>query len=81
MKKVVEKDMKITGLKRTDAQDRSLWRLDCKNPFNPARKNRFTPARKQARFQEDENMYQQSWNKWKMMILVRLQHINSFYLD
>ena len=33
---VVEKDMLVRELKRTDAQDRSLWRLDCKSQFASA---------------------------------------------
>ena len=35
-KEVVEKDMLVRRLKRSDAQDRSLWRLDCKNRLTPA---------------------------------------------
>ena len=33
----VERVKPMRGLKRTDAQDRSLWRLGCKNRFTPAR--------------------------------------------
>ena len=36
MKRVVEKDMLAKGLKRTDAQDRSLWTLGCKNLLDNA---------------------------------------------
>ena len=35
-KEVVEQDMANRGLKRTDAQDRMLWRLGCKNRLIPA---------------------------------------------
>ena len=35
-KEVVEKAMLVTGLRRTDAQDRYLWRLGCKNWLNHA---------------------------------------------
>ena len=35
-KKVQEKSMLARGLKRTDALERSVWRLGCKNRFTPA---------------------------------------------
>ena len=30
-KEVVEKDMLVTGLRRTDSQNRLLWRIGCEN--------------------------------------------------
>ena len=38
-KEVQEKDMLARGLKRTDAQDRSLSRFGCKKKFTPACRN------------------------------------------
>jgi len=29
-------DMKVTGLKRSDAMDRTHWRLGCRNRLTPA---------------------------------------------
>jgi len=29
-------DMKVRGLKRSDAVDRTLWRLGCRNRLTPA---------------------------------------------
>ena len=40
-KEVVENHMLVRGLRRTNAQDRSLWKLDCKNrPTSACSKNK-----------------------------------------
>ena len=37
-KEVVEKNMQVRGLKRTNAKDHSLWRFGCQNWLTPTRK-------------------------------------------
>ena len=54
-KEVVEKDRLVAGLRRTDAQDRSYGGLAAETGSQE----------KQAVFQEDEDIYQHCWNKWK----------------
>ena len=62
---VVEKDMLVTDLRITDTQDRPIWRLGSKNPLNSC-----SPGK--AGFQEVEHICQHSWNKWMMMVWVKL---------
>jgi len=35
-KKETDVDMKVRGLKRSNAMDRTLWRLGCRNRLTPA---------------------------------------------
>jgi len=35
-KEVIDVDMKVRGLKRSDAVDRTLWELGCRNRPTPA---------------------------------------------
>ena len=46
-KKTIEKDMLARGLKRSDGQDHTMWRLDCKTCPPEL-------AEKQAGFQNNE---------------------------
>ena len=42
MKRDVEKDMLTRGLRRTDVEDRSVWKLGCKNLITSARRRYFS---------------------------------------
>ena len=68
-KEVVEKNMLITGLKRTDAQKRSLWRLGCKNRFTPARRKNKPDSKKMKIF----IIY--FWNKKKTALQLPVKHL------
>ena len=66
-KKNGEMYMLVRGLKRPNAQDRSLQRLGCKNRLTPDCRE------KQTAFQKEEKNCQHSGNKWMIMIIFLLK--------
>ena len=70
--KVVTKDVHGKGLKRTDAPDRSLWRLGCKNQLTPAWKENTQSSSRMKRFFNTSvtNGWWQFWSCTKTFFLL-----------